>query len=91
VLLLRPLCPLFQFLSLASLTRWFGVCIAAGAGRSPCKQISPEYARLSQQYSDIAFAKVDVDVCEEAAQTAKISSMPTFQFFKFGEVSQLTY
>jgi len=51
----------------------------------PCKQISPEYARLSQQYSDIAFAKVDVDVCEEAAQTAKISSMPTFQFFKFGE------
>merc|ERR1719183_3384128 len=50
----------------------------------PCKMISPEYAKLSEKYPDITFAKVDVDECQEAAQTASISSMPTFQFFKFG-------
>eukprot|EP00729_Bicosta_minor_P005835 gene5835-87_t len=53
----------------------------------PCKMISPEYVKLAEKYPDIAFAKIDVDDCQEAvpnsAQTAAISSMPTFQFFKF--------
>ena len=46
--------------------------------------IAPVFQSLSEEHSDCAFYKVDVDDGEEIASDCKISSMPTFQFYKNG-------
>lgn len=51
----------------------------------PCKAISPVLERLSTQYTNAKFIKVDVDEAAEIAQEYGISAMPTFFFFKNGE------
>ncbi|KAK7588164.1 hypothetical protein V9T40_005409 [Parthenolecanium corni] len=48
----------------------------------PCKFISPKVEELSNECTDVVFLKVDVDECEDIAETYKISSMPTFIFLK---------
>mmetsp|Transcript_989 Transcript_989/g.797 ORF Transcript_989/g.797 Transcript_989/m.797 type:complete len:86 (+) Transcript_989:117-374(+) len=50
----------------------------------PCKMISPEFERLSGEYTDITFVKVDVDANSDAAAKCEISAMPTFQVWKDG-------
>jgi thioredoxin len=50
----------------------------------PCKAISPVFEQLSNKNPEIKFIKVDVDELKEVARTCKVSSMPTFQFFKSG-------
>ncbi|KAF1799864.1 PITH domain-containing protein [Mucor lusitanicus] len=50
----------------------------------PCKMISPFYAQLSTKYPQVVFAKVDVDQVKEVAAACKVTSMPTFQFYKNG-------
>ncbi|KAG2196513.1 hypothetical protein INT47_012807 [Mucor saturninus] len=50
----------------------------------PCKMITPFYTQLSTKYSQVVFAKVDVDQLKEVAAACKVSSMPTFQFYKNG-------
>ncbi|KAG2204486.1 hypothetical protein INT46_005415 [Mucor plumbeus] len=50
----------------------------------PCKMISPFYAQLSTKYPQVVFAKVDVDQVKEVAAACKVTSMPTFQFYKAG-------
>ncbi|OQR70327.1 thioredoxin-like [Tropilaelaps mercedesae] len=52
----------------------------------PCKQAEPIFKRISEQYSDVIFLKVDVDENEDAATEYDIASLPTFIFFKKGEV-----
>ncbi|KAG8771396.1 Thioredoxin-like protein 1 [Ceratobasidium sp. 428] len=44
----------------------------------PCHAIAPVYNQLSQQYTHVAFAKVDVDAVPDVAKNA----MPTFLFIK---------
>ena len=51
----------------------------------PCKVIAPKIEALAQEYSDIAFIKVDVDKGSDIAQEEKISAMPTFRFFNNGQ------
>lgn len=51
----------------------------------PCKAISPQIEKLSEQYENIKFFKVDVDKLSEVAAENGISAMPTFLFFKNGE------
>ena len=34
----------------------------------PCVKISPFFAKLAEEHTDVAFAKVDVDDCEQSAQ-----------------------
>lgn len=46
----------------------------------PCKAISPVLERLSAQYTNAKFIKVDVDEAAEIAQEYGISAMPTFFF-----------
>jgi len=48
----------------------------------PCKQIAPEYAKLSNSLTNIVFLSVDVDVCKETAEEYGIEAMPTFVFIK---------
>ena len=53
----------------------------------PCKAIAPLLEEMAKgEYSMVKFLKVDVDECEEVAMDNEISAMPTFKFFKGGNV-----
>jgi thioredoxin 1 len=53
----------------------------------PCKQIKPKIEQLSQNYSDrIEIVKINVDDAYDIVNTYKISAMPTFMFFKNGNI-----
>lgn len=36
--------------------------------------------------TDVVFAKVDVDDCEDVAAACSIQAMPTFQFYRNGKM-----
>ncbi|CAG8732904.1 9664_t:CDS:2, partial [Dentiscutata heterogama] len=56
----------------------------------PCHMIAPVFNELSSKYRHANFAKVDVDQVQDVSETARVTSMPTFKFFKNGqEVAQL--
>lgn len=45
----------------------------------PCQQIKPMVEELAKKYSgEVSFGKIDVDDNPEAAQEAKVASVPTF-------------
>ena len=50
----------------------------------PCKQIAPEFEKLSAQFPSFFFCKVDVDESADIAQNYGISAMPTFMLFNRG-------
>jgi thioredoxin 1 len=52
----------------------------------PCKRIAPLVDQMSEDYSDVLFVKVDVDMHMDAAQSAGIQAMPTFQFLQGDKV-----
>lgn len=54
----------------------------------PCKRISPEFERLSNDatYQNWTFVKVDVDEAEEITNEFQITQMPTFIFFNEGKM-----
>lgn len=51
----------------------------------PCKFIAPVLERMATSYPDVAFVKIDVDVCKELALRYRVSAMPTFKVLKKGE------
>src|SRR6185503_21047232 len=48
----------------------------------PCRKIAPLLDKLSIMYSGTHFFKVDIDKHSEHATEKKISSIPTFYFYK---------
>ncbi|KAF1992780.1 thioredoxin [Amniculicola lignicola CBS 123094] len=58
-------------------------CFATWCG--PCKVIAPQVVKLSNEFPDVRFYKVDVDEVPDLAQELGIRAMPTFLFFKNGE------
>ncbi|KAK2594311.1 hypothetical protein QQS21_007956 [Conoideocrella luteorostrata] len=51
----------------------------------PCKAIAPVFEQLASKHSKpgyLAFAKVNVDKVPSVASTYRVTSMPTFMFFK---------
>ena len=54
----------------------------------PCQAIAPKYLEFSKvkEYSGVIFAKVDVDESMEISQKFGVSAMPTFLFFKYGQL-----
>jgi thioredoxin len=52
----------------------------------PCRAVAPEFARLADKHKDVVFIKVDVDKCRAVAREQGISAMPTFKFYKRGQL-----
>mmetsp|Transcript_1837 Transcript_1837/g.3754 ORF Transcript_1837/g.3754 Transcript_1837/m.3754 type:complete len:108 (+) Transcript_1837:61-384(+) len=52
----------------------------------PCRMIAPIFAELATSHPEAILVKVDVDANAETAEACGISCMPTFQFFKGGEM-----
>ncbi|EPS99336.1 hypothetical protein FOMPIDRAFT_1024202 [Fomitopsis schrenkii] len=50
----------------------------------PCKQISPIFEKLAEQFPGAEYYKVDVDEQTDVAQEVGIRAMPTFLVFKSG-------
>jgi thioredoxin len=50
----------------------------------PCKMFGPIYEKVSAQYPDITFAKVDTEADREIAAAAGITSIPTLMAFRDG-------
>lgn len=53
----------------------------------PCKQIAPLFEELEKEYgSTYTFAKLNVDEAREISITLSVTSIPTFIFFKDGQI-----
>ena len=50
----------------------------------PCKQFGPIYEKVSEQHSDVTFAKVDTEAEQAIASAANIQSIPTLMAFRDG-------
>jgi thioredoxin 1 len=44
--------------------------------------IKPRFKAMADEFTDIMFAKVNVDVNEKVSSQAGVTAMPTFQFYK---------
>jgi len=48
----------------------------------PCRSFAPVYEKISEQYPEIVFAKVDTEAEQELAGSFNIRSIPTLMVFK---------
>ncbi|MBF0429151.1 MAG: thioredoxin [Magnetococcales bacterium] len=48
----------------------------------PCKAFAPIFEKVSQQFDDVVFAKVDTDQEQELAGAFQIRSIPTLMVFR---------
>jgi thioredoxin 1 len=48
----------------------------------PCKMFAPVYEKVSEQYPDAVFAKVDTETEQELSQYFQIRSIPTLMVFR---------
>ena len=53
----------------------------------PCKRITPIYKKLSLNYPNVLFLKVDVDHNEDIVEQNLIRCMPTFKFYWNGQTN----
>ena len=51
----------------------------------PCLMVSPIYDKLSEDYTDFKFCKIDVDQNPQTARNYNIVSIPMQMFFNNGE------
>jgi thioredoxin 1 len=54
----------------------------------PCKKIAPFIKKLSEEYTKIIFIKVNVDNVSEITDVYNVKALPTFMFFKKGQVQE---
>ena len=52
----------------------------------PCKTMHPVFDRLVKQYSNIQFARLNVDSSQSIAMRFSVQSIPTFLMFKSGQI-----
>lgn len=48
----------------------------------PCRRIAPFFKQLASKYPKALFIKVDVDQCSQIAESAGVTAMPTFVFYR---------
>jgi thioredoxin 1 len=54
----------------------------------PCRMVAPSLAELADELDGrVRIAKLDVDHCQEVAETYGVQSIPTFILFKDGQVA----
>jgi thioredoxin 1 len=46
----------------------------------PCRAIKPVFEKLSNEYTNVNFVKIDIDENEQTAYDYQITSVPTFVF-----------
>jgi len=51
----------------------------------PCRAMAPLYTKLAERFSNVRFAKVNIDVLGRVAGTIGIQGVPTFVFFRNGQ------
>ncbi|XP_010531799.1 PREDICTED: thioredoxin H2 [Tarenaya hassleriana] len=51
----------------------------------PCKMMSPVFSGLAEKFTDVEFAKVDVDEVPDVAREFGVQAMPTFVLVKRGK------
>nr|QHW04708.1 thioredoxin [Dimocarpus longan] len=51
----------------------------------PCKLMEPAVKDLATKFTDVQFAKIDVDELSDVAQEFGVQAMPTFVFVKGGK------
>mmetsp|Transcript_26367 Transcript_26367/g.26614 ORF Transcript_26367/g.26614 Transcript_26367/m.26614 type:complete len:159 (+) Transcript_26367:97-573(+) len=57
----------------------------------PCRVAAPEFAKMSIEYENIIFAKIDVDEARSVSSQYGVRSLPTFKIFiNESEVASLT-
>lgn len=61
---------------------WAGWC-------GPCVGFAPTFERMSGEFQDCVFAKVEVDECPEAADEAQIQSIPSFHIYLNGQKQEV--
>ena len=54
----------------------------------PCRALAPIFEEVSNEVDGIAFAKVNIEQTQEAAQTYGISGIPCMIVFENGEEAQ---
>lgn len=52
---------------------------------APCKMSHPIIENLAKEYVDVNFYYVDADASQDLCSSNRISTVPTFVFFKNGE------
>lgn len=52
----------------------------------PCNAIAPVFEKLSKEYPNIHFMKVNVDEAPNVAEELDVSALPTFKVLKDGVV-----
>merc|ERR1711916_216113 len=52
----------------------------------PCKAIAPQFANLPGQFPGVTFCKVNFDHNRDMAQMVEVKGVPTFAFFKNGQL-----
>ncbi|MGI6089261.1 MAG: thioredoxin, partial [Bilifractor porci] len=52
----------------------------------PCKMMAPIVDNLAEDYTDVKFCKLDVDQAPTVAARYGVQSIPTFLFFRNGEL-----
>lgn len=74
---------------LANNTRVIIDCYATWCG--PCKIIAPNFVKLSNEYNNIVFVKLNVDDAPDVSNELNVKAMPTFFYFFNGKLqSNLT-
>ena len=48
----------------------------------PCKVIAPAVEKMSEEYDDVTFLDIDIDIMHETASEASVTSVPTFHLIK---------
>ncbi|XP_059500187.1 thioredoxin-like [Stegostoma tigrinum] len=52
----------------------------------PCNNMKPTFLTLAEKHQDVIFCEVDVDDAQDCAESCGIKCMPTFQFYKNGQM-----
>ena len=55
----------------------------------PCVGFSPTFEAMAREMTNVAFLKVNVDECGEAAEEARIESIPAFHVYKNGSRKEI--